>query len=68
MWVVIGVMKERKNAELHPVKHQSDCIQCKKYSETVVVTGGAIDVGYDPLTQIKKMDEKFILKPLELIR
>jgi organic radical activating enzyme len=60
---------ERKKCRIASLKHQSDCIQCKKYSETVVVTGGAIDVGYDPLTQtLKKMDEKFILKPLELIR
>jgi hypothetical protein len=45
---VIGVMKKVGMQNCILVKHQSDCIQCKKYSETVVVTGGAIDVGYDP--------------------
>jgi hypothetical protein len=36
---------KKLNAEFL-LKHQSDCTNAKKYSETVVVTGRAIDVGY----------------------
>jgi hypothetical protein len=47
MWVVIGVMLKvgMQNCIL---KHQSDCIQCKKI-ENSCGNGGAIDVGYDAI-------------------
>jgi glutamate 5-kinase len=47
-------VKESWNAELHPSSINQIVSNAKKYSETVVVTGGAIDVGYDPLTQTEK--------------
>jgi hypothetical protein len=66
MWVVIGVMLKLECR--HPPSSINQIVSNAKYSETVVVTGGAIDVGYDMTQTLKKMDEKFILKPLELIR
>jgi hypothetical protein len=67
MWVVIGVMLKvgMQNCIL---KHQSDCIQCKKIQRTVVVTGEPLMWDMTLLTQTLKKMEKFILKPLELIR
>jgi organic radical activating enzyme len=39
MWVVIGVMLKKWNAELHPSSINQIVSNAKKYSETVVVTG-----------------------------
>jgi hypothetical protein len=67
MWVVIGVMLKKVGMQIaSSVKHQSD-YQCKKkYSETVVVTGEPLMWDMTLLTQtLRKMDEKFILKPLD---
>jgi organic radical activating enzyme len=63
---VIGVMLRKLECRIaSSVKHQSE--SNKKYSETVVVTGEPLMWDMTLLTQtLKKMDEKFILKPLSL--
>jgi organic radical activating enzyme len=55
MWVVIGVMKESWNAELHPPSSINQIVSnAKKYSETVVVTGEPLMWDMTLLTQTLK--------------
>jgi hypothetical protein len=69
MWVVIGVVKESWNAELHPVKHQSDCIQCKKIFRNSCGNGEPLMWDMTLLTQtLKENGRKVHIETSELIR